>query len=299
MALRLFAVVVLALCMTAQQARAQQQFQLYAHVVDATSGNPVSALDPADLRVMENGVEVKVLKAEPINWPVKLQLLVDNGVGLGSQNLQILREGLRGLLAALPEGVEVTIVTTAPQPRQLVRATTDRKAMVDGLGRLTPDTGAGRFVESLNEATQRIEKDKSDAFPVIISVGTSSGDANVMERDINRMFERLQKRPTTVHVVLLNATGGSLSGGANQTQVGLAVTKYTRGRFENIAAATRLATLLPEFGKQVAESHAKQSQQFRLTIERAPGATGDIGQIGGGARTGLVVKGLSMDGVLP
>jgi hypothetical protein len=166
------------------------------------------------------------------------------------------------------------------------------------LSRLAPDSGAGRFVESMNEATQRIEKDKTDHFPVIIMSGTSSGDANVLDRDVKRIFERIQKKPTTVHVVLLNSTGSS-SGGANQTQVGLAVTEATRGRYESIAAPTRLATLLPEIGKQVAASHEKQSHQFRITAERPSGAKGDVGQVGAGARGGLQVRGLSMDGRLP
>jgi hypothetical protein len=294
---KLFLAVAVVLCTTALDVSAQQQFQLYASVVDA-SGKAVEKLEPTDLRVMEGGVEAKVIKVEPVNWPVKVQLLLDNGIGLGAGNLQILKDGVKGLIEALPDNLEVTIVTTAPQPRFLVRPTTDKAMMIDGLSRLAPDSGAGRFVESMNEATQRIEKDKTDYFPVIIMSGTSSGDANVLDRDVKRIFERIQKKPTTIHVVLLNSTGSS-SGGANQTQVGMAVTEATRGRYESIAAATRLATLLPEIGKQVAESHEKQSHQFRLTVERPAGAKGEMGQVGAGARGGLAVRGLSMDGRLP
>ena len=295
---KLLIAVAVVLCATARDVRAQEQFQIYASVVDG-SGNAVTTLTPADLRVMEGGVEAKVIKVEPVNWPVKVQLLLDNGVGLGAGNLQILKDGVKGLIEALPDNLEVTIVTTAPQPRFLVRPTTDKAMMIEGLSRLAPDSGAGRFVESMNEATQRIEKDKTDHFPVIIMMGTSSGDANVMERDVKRIFERIQKKPTTVHVILLNSTAGSATGGANQTQVGLAVTEATRGRYESIAAATRLATLLPEIGKQVAVSHEKQSHQFRLTVERPAGAKGEMGQVGAGARSGLAVRGLSMDGRLP
>lgn len=231
----LFAVAVL-LGATAPGVHAQQnQFQVYASVVDG-AGNPVAALEPADVRVMEGGVEAKVVKVEPVNWPIKVQLLLDNGIGLGNQNIQILKDGVKGLIEALPDNLEVTIVTTAPQPRFLVRPTTDKAMMIDGLSRLAPDSGAGRFVESMNEATQRIEKDKTDHFPVIISSATRSGDANVLERDVKRIFERIEKKPTTVHVILLNQAG-SATGGANQTQVGLAVTQATRGRYENIAAA--------------------------------------------------------------
>ena len=290
--------VALAVCVAATDARAQQTFQIYASVADAT-GKALTALEPADLKVMEDGVEAKVVKAEPVNWPVKVQLLVDNGIGLGGGNIQTLKDGIKGLIEALPDNLEVTIVTTAPQPRFLVRPTTDKAMMIEGLSRLAPDSGAGRFVESMNEATQRIEKDKTDQFPIIISFATSSGDANVRDNDVKNIFARVQKKPTTVHVVLLNSTTGSSTGGANQTQVGLAVTQATRGRYESIAAPTRIATLLPEIGKQVAESVAKQTKQFRVTVERPAGKSGDLGKVSAGARSGISLLGLSMDGHLP
>jgi hypothetical protein len=297
MRLKLLVAFALVLCATAGHVAAQQQFQVYASIVDP-SGNPLTTLQPADLRVMENGTEAKVLKAELVSFPVKVQLLLDTGIGLGGGNLQILKDGVKGFLEALPDNLEVTIVTTAPQPRFLVRATTDKAMLIEGLSRLAPDSGAGRFVESLNEATQRIERDKTDHSPVIVMSATSSGDTNVMERDVKRIFERIQKKPTTVHVILLNSTS-SASGGANQTQVGMAVTQMTRGRYENIAAATRLATLLPEIGKQVAESAKKQSAQFRITVERPSGASGELGKVSAGARGGLILQGLSLDGRLP
>ena len=290
--------VALALCIAGGDVRAQQQISLYASVADVT-GKPVATLEPADLKVLEGGVEAKVVKVEPINFPVKVQLLLDNGIGLGGQNIQSLKDGVKGLIEALPENLEVTIVTTAPQPRFLVRATTNKAMMIEGLSRLAPDSGAGRFVESMNEATQRIEKDKTDHFPVIISSATSSGDANVLERDVKRIYERIQNRPTTVHVILLNSTTGSASGGANQTQIGLQVTQATRGRYESIAVPTRLATLLPEIGKQVAASHEKQSHQFKITVERPAGKSGELGQLSAGARSGLALQGLSLDGRLP
>jgi hypothetical protein len=290
--------VALALCIATSGVRAQQQISLYASVADAT-GKPLATLEPTDLRVMEGGVEAKVVKVEPASFPVKVQLLLDNGIGLGGQNIQSLKDGVKGLIEALPENLEVTIVTTAPQPRFLVRPTTDKAMMIEGLSRLAPDSGAGRFVESMNEATQRIEKDKSDHIPVIISQATSSGDANVRDRDVKQIFDRVQKRPTTVHVILLNSTAGSATGGANQTQVGLAVTQATRGRYESIAVPTRLATLLPEIGKQVAASHEKQSHQFKITVERPAGKSGEVGQLSAGARGGLQLQGLSMDGRIP
>ena len=41
------------------------------------------------------------------------------------------------------------------------------------------------------------------------------------------------------------------------------------GRYENFNGTTRLATLLPDIGKQIAQSVALQSHQYRISYERA------------------------------
>ena len=275
---------------------AQQQLQLLASVVDE-NGQAVTALAPGDVRVLENGTEGKVVKVEPVDKRVTLQILLDNGVGLGSENLLHLRNGVRALIEKLPEGLEVTMVTTAPQPRFLVRATTDKMALLQGVDRLTPDSGAGRFVESLNEATQRIQREKSETAPIIISAATTSGDTNVMERDVEQLMRRLQERPTTVHVVLFaGGVGRTASGGGNQTNIGIAVTNYTRGRYESINAGSRLATLLPELGDQVVQAIAQQSRQYRLVVDRPAGAKGDVGSLSlGVSRPGIRVAGVTRE----
>jgi hypothetical protein len=276
-------------------AQGSKQIQIFASVLDA-SGMPAKALEAGDVRLMENGAEAKITKVEPVNWPVKLQILLDNGVGIGASNIQQLKNGVSGLLEAMPPNLEVTIVSTAPQPRFLVKPTTDRAAALKGLELLAPDTGAGRFVESLNEATQRIEKDKGDYFPVIVSVATTSGDRDVRDSDVERMMKRLEARPTTVHVILYSGGTQSSSGGANQTNIALNVTKYTGGKFDNINSATRIAALLPEWGKTVATAVERQSHQFRITADRPAGASGDIGKISAGAKSPLSLAGLSFDG---
>jgi len=256
-------------CVFAVETSAQKQFQLYATILDST-GQPAATLAPEDVRVTADDKEAKVLKVEPIEWTTKVQILLDNGTGVGQGNLSQLRNGLRALLESLPPGLEITVVTTAPQPRFLVRATTDRQAQLTGVDRLAPDTGAGRFVESLNEALQRFERDKSEFFGVIVSLGTTVGDNNVPDRDINQIFERAQKKPTTVHVVMLSAGAQSASGGFLQQEVGQRIAKSTSGRYENINAPSRIATLLPEIGAQVAKaSQQGQSRQFRITAEHS------------------------------
>jgi hypothetical protein len=289
---------VLSMCLFAAVTSAQQQIQLYATIVDS-AGAPVTTLKPDDVRVLENGVEAKVVKVEPITWTTKVQLLIDNGSGLGAGNLSQLRTGVRGLIEALPMGVEVTLVTTSPQPRFIVRATTDREAQLAGIDKIAPDTGAGRFIESLNEALQRIERDKTDFYPVIVSLGTTSGDARVLDRDVNQINERLEKRPTTVHVVILSGGAATASGGFIQQEVGMRVSKYTRGRYEAINASSRIATLLPEIGAQIAKGSQGQSQQFRITADRPGGASGAASNLSMSAKAGMAVTSLTMDGRIP
>lgn len=276
-------------------AQNSKQIQIFASILDGT-GAPAKTVEPGDIRLMENGADAKVTKVEPVNWPVKIQILLDNGIGLGAQNIQQLKNGVQALVQALPDNLEVTMVATSPQPRFLTRPTTDRAAVQKGLDLLAPDSGAGRFVESLNEATQRIEKDKAEYFPVIISVGTMSGDTNVKDSDVERMMKRLEARPTTVHVILFNSGAASASGGGNQTQIGISVTKYTGGKFENINSAQRIQSLLTDWGKEVATMVERQSHQFRVTADRPAGASGDIGKISMGAKSPLVLSGLSFDG---
>jgi len=280
-------------------ALAQQPFVFFASIADST-GAPLATLAPDDLKIVENGVAGKVVKVEPIDWPIRLQVLVDNGTGMGEALVQ-LRNGLKGLVMAMPEGIEMSLITTAPQPRNVVRPTTDRQAIVQGIDRITPDGGAARFVEALNEAAARVDKDKGSYFPVVVIVGSTAAEGSqVLERDVQRMLQRFSDRAATVHVIMVNGGGISTNSvsGANQTNIGIAVSKQTGGRYEAIAASTRLATLLPEIGEQVAKSHVRQSHQFRITFERPGTASGAIGEIGMATRPGTTPT-LTINGRMP
>jgi len=278
---------------------AQNTFQFFVSLVDG-QGAPVATLGPDDLKVQENGADGKVTKIEPIDWPVKVQVLIDNGTGMDQALVQT-RNGLKGFVEALPEGIEMSLITTAPQPRYIVKPTMDRQAMIQGTDRIAPDSGAARFIEGLSEAASRIDKEKGNYFPVVVILGSTTAEgSSIVERDIQRMLQRFSDRAATVHVVMLStgAQSGRSVAGANQTQIGDAAAKTTGGRYDNIAAMTRIATLLPEIGAQIAKSHARQSHQFRVTFQRPNGASGAIGQIGASTRPGVTPT-LTINGRMP
>ena len=239
------------------------------------------------------------MKVEPIDWPVKVQMLIDNGTGMDSALVQI-RNGVKGFVEALPDGDRDVAVHNRPAAPEHRPADHGQAGMVQGADRIVPDSGAPRFIEALNEAAARVDKDKGNYFPVVVILGSTTAEgSSFIERDVQRMLQRFAER-STVHVIMYTtgAQSAGSGGGANQTAVGDAVAKNTGGRYDNIAAANRLATLLPEIGAQIAQSHARQSHQFRLTFQRPNGASGALGQVGAQVRAGLTSS-ITINGRLP
>jgi hypothetical protein len=276
MTLRPGLAVLVALGLSAATLSAQTQFTLLAALTDPASGKPVETLTPADVQVTEDGVTATIVKVEPVVRSVKVQVLIDNGAGIG-RNIVELRTGVRGLLERMPPDIETTLVTTSPQARFLVRATKNRDELLKGVDRLAPDNGTGRFTESLSEAAERANKDK-DAFTVIITAGSTSGDARILESDMQQALDRINGKPMIVHV-LLYAGEKSASGGITQVEVGERAAKMSGGRYEFINSMNRYSTLLPELGNEVAKQLTGNTRQFRLTVQRPQGKKGDLGKV--------------------
>jgi hypothetical protein len=273
---------------------AQKQGQLFIKLV-GPDGSPVTDLQASDVKVTEDGVECATVKLEPVDWPIKLQVLVDNGKS-NTNPINSLRDGLKGLFDQIPVGVEMSMYTTSPQPRAIVKPTTDKQKLIDGISLIAPDGGAGAFFDALSEAASRTDKDKTPHFPVILMVGSDFGRIQALDRDYQKLQDNIIKHAMTVHIIVMGG-GGSTSGGGVQTEIGLNVTKISGGRYENITTTTRLATLLPELGKRIAESQARQSHQYRVIYER-PGSAKAGTQIGASvARQGTPL--LSIDGHMP
>src|SRR5687767_2442579 len=276
MSFRWFVPVLVVLSLCAAGVRAQEQFTLLATVLDPEKGTPVESLTPADVRVSEDGQPAKVTKVEAVVRQVKVQVLIDNGVGIGS-NLAELRSGVRNLLSGLPPDFETTVVTTAPQGRILVRPTKNREELLKGVDRLAPDSSTGRFTESLSEAVERANKEK-DTYTVIICAATTSGDGQVMATQMQRVIKALGGRPIIVHVLMYSGER-SATGGDAQIDLGQRVTKMTGGRYENINNMTRYVTLLPELGADVAKQATGNTRQFRITAQRPDGKKGEFGKL--------------------
>ena len=255
---------ILAATALAPSVSAQKQGQVFVSLTSA-DGKPVDGLNAGDVVITEDKIECKTLKVEPIAWPTRVHVLVDNGKP-NTEPINPLRDGLKAFFTAMPDGTEMSMYVTAGTPRPIVKLTADKQKLIDGIGLIAPDRGTGMFFEALSEAADRIDKDnKTPHFDVIVMVGSDLGDSRFQDRDYQKLQETIFYHGVTTHVTLTVGHGGS--GAGTQVDIGIALTKLSGGRFENIGNPLRLATLLPEIAKQIADSIKLQSHQYRITYE--------------------------------
>jgi hypothetical protein len=262
---------------------AQREVTFFVSATTIT-GEIVTDLKAEEVRITEDGKEGSTLRVVPVAWPVKLTVLVDNGFQTGTLLTQY-RNGLKSLFSGIPAGVEASLITLAPQPRWVVRSTTDKIQLQNGVDRITPDSSASRMVEGLIEAASRIEQEQRkevNSFPVIVVVSTTGPEGSTaVDRDVERMATRLTTYPARVHVIMLStgATSPTHLIGARQVHVGKSIADMTGGRYEAIAAPTAVSSLLSDFAETIGEAHNYQRQQYKVTVQRPAGADGPFGQL--------------------
>jgi len=284
---------------------AQQAIQVFLSAVDG-DGKPVADLKAEEVNILVDGSVCKTTKYEEINWPVKLTLMVDNGP-VHTDALRQLREALRLFVAELPTDMEVSVVSIDPAPRWIYRPSNDRVKLLSSLDLLIPDQGAPKFIDALSEAADRVDKDKKDKnkekgnyFPVFMMVGSAGLEgSNPRDYQVNKLFKQVSDNSVTVHIVMQQNSQRSvdIASGTNQIEVGLRLTMMTGGRYESINSETRLSTLLPEYGKQIAKSHQRQSHQYRITCQPSGGGTPK--QIAANTSRAGMSAALTLDGRVP
>jgi len=284
---------------------AQAPLTLYVSATDA-SGMPITDLKAEEVVMSENGNPGKVTAAEKFSLPIKLTVALDNGPGSG-QSLGFYRNGLSALVKALPEDVEVTVISMAPQPRIVVKSTANHAEAIKGITRVAPDEQSARFTDTLVEYSQRLDKENKDKklnyAPYLIIVSTTAAEAASYQRDeIEKAMTNFVKFGARLSVAMTTtrnsssleqrtATAASANAGptasddvqdlnnGRQALIAMPLSKSTNGKYEALAQPSRLETLLPEWGKMVAAIHTKQVNQYKLSITRPAGATGGLNNL--------------------
>jgi hypothetical protein len=270
--------------------QAQGPVTLYVSATDA-NGATVSDIKPEEFSYKEAGQAGKVTSIEKFSLPIKLTIVVDNSPD-SAQALSSYRTGLTELVKVLPADVEVTLVTMAPQPRTVVKPTTNRDEINRGITRFAPESESGsaaRFTDSLVEYAKRLDKERNDSkekrlpySPALIVVSTTAAESTSYQMpDMEKALGTIANTGTRVMVAMTTTKTGNTEAtqdmnSGRQALIAIPLTKATRGRYEALAQFNRLATLLPEFGKNLAEAHKRQVDQVKVTIERPAGSTGPL-----------------------
>jgi len=259
---------------------AQEEIQFVISARDA-AGRPVTDLTTDDVLMSENGVGYPILKVEPFHMPVRVTIAVDNGI-LSHDALGHYRTGLEGLVKALPPEVEVALIAMAPQPRFVVQSTLDRARLLRGINAVAPEDAAPRFADTLVEYAKRLQdafnKTKHfDSLPVLVLVSTSAPEhTSYAGATITASVDHLVSRKAKVFVAMTTTIQGPGGDNGQQSMLAIPLAKGTNGRYEALANSTRLMTLLPEFGADIASLHALRHNQVLVTAMRQIGVTGPL-----------------------
>jgi len=281
------------------------------------SGNPVTDLKPEEVLFSDKGGKGKVIKFEPFALPVKVTIGVDNGSDIDSKGNPVptsalaignYRNGLKGFVEAFPEGTEMTLITTSPQPRMVVKPTTDRAAILRGLTGFAPESERPRFTDTLVEYSQRLEKETKDSkfkmyVPIMLMVSTAANESSSYQpSEVQKAVNFLAQRRVKLYVTVNSTRSGDAAATADlnnnrQAIISIPATKAMNGRFETLAIFNRLDTLLPEMGTELAAYAKRLTTQYMVTVQRA--GTGPVEGVAIEiAREGLTGS-VSLDGYFP
>jgi hypothetical protein len=281
------------------------------------SGNPVTDLKPEEVLFSEKAGKGKIVKFEPFALPVKVTIGVDNGSDIDSKGNPVptsalaignYRNGLKGFVEAFPEGTEMTLITTSPQPRMVVKPTTDRAAILRGLTGFAPENERPRFTDTLVEYSQRLEKETKDSkfkmyVPIMLMVSTAANESSSYQpSEVQKAVNFLAQRRVKLYVTVNSTRSGDGAATADlnnnrQAIISIPATKAMNGRFETLAIFNRLDTLLPEMGTELAAYAKRLTTQYMVTVQR-PGTGPVEGVAIEIAREGLTGS-VSLDGYFP
>ena len=268
---------------------------VYLSVVDQ-KGVPVPSVEASDIVVSEEAGRSTVQSVRAFSWPLKVTVLVDNGPRT-DVSLVHYRTGLQKFFAGLPRAVPVSLIATAPNPRWLIRETTDRVQIEKGISRITSDEGLGRFSDALIEYADRLSEEFQGVsreqlqpyLPVLVSIATTHADGSLVRRaSLANMITLLRKHRVWTNLIMMSpawspTAPGELpaleANGGQNAEIAKAVQELTRGSYVPITGSGTSALsskILPELAQQITLRDTRQMKQHRIVIERPAGAKGPM-----------------------
>jgi hypothetical protein len=143
--------------------------------------------------------------------------------------------------------------------------------------------------------SQRLDKEAKDPkvkpyIPVLVMVSTASSESSSYQPpEVKNGLTALVARHARLFVTVNSTRSGDATASADmntnrQAIIAIPTTKALNGRYEAIAIFNRLQTLLPEYGKEIADYHKRLTSQYLVSVKRAGAGPIEGVQIESGAR---------------
>src|SRR5687767_11651799 len=287
--------IVAGLATVAAARQASEESAIYVLALDA-KGAPLLDLKEKDIAIREDVGTSNIVSVRRFGWPIKVTVLVDNGPRT-TEALVHYRAGLKKFFAGLPPRVPVSLIATAPNPRWLLKETTDRVQIEKGVNLITIDEGLPRFSDALIEFASRLDAEFRNVegpqlppyLPVLVSIATTHQDGSNVRRETNlKMLTSLRQHRVWTNMIMV-APGRALTepGGlpvveadeGQNAEIAKIVQEVTRGRYVPITGSGTSAlssTILPGLAEEIALRYLRQMTQHRIVFERPASATGTM-----------------------
>ena len=245
---------------------AQDQGFVYSFVMNQT-GQPVTDLTAEDFVVTEDGNEAEVVSAEIMTEPMKIALMVDNGIRIrNGQAINPLRDAVTSFLQTLPPQHLVSLYTIGGNIRRILDFTDNREELIEEGQSIFSDSGDTlRMLDGIRETLER-RFEEDDTWPVFVMLITDApeGSAFMNQNRYNQFMQNLREKGVIVHTILWSSQNRS-----NNTE-GFAINlaNNTGGRFQSIAAVNGMDEVVGQLAVDMGNHYDEVSSRYRVVWNR-------------------------------
>ena len=190
---------------------AQDQGFVYSFVMNQT-GQPVTDLTAEDFVVTEDGNEAEVVSAAIMTEPMKIALMVDNGIRIrNGQAINPLRDAVTSFLQTLPPQHLVSLYTIGGNIRRILDFTDNREELIEEGQSIFSDSGDTlRMLDGIRETLER-RFEEDDTWPVFVMLITDApeGSAFMNQNRYNQFMQNLREKGVIVHTILWSSQNRS------------------------------------------------------------------------------------------
>ena len=250
------------------------QTQLYVQVFDQRTGRIVTDLRETEVVVRKDGVAYPVLDVRAANLPIKLTVVVDNGVA-ASRAFGRMQDGLRGFFGRLRANQSMSLLTLSPRPRWVLRGAYDRDEIRDGVERMAVESDSpAPLLDGVVEATEWLAAESQLHRPVVVIVSADGADvsADLVTR-FDPLMERVRRNGITVHsLVMSTPRPASFEHRMSVPEaLGRDLSAATGGSYSSIILGSSLDQPLADIAERIRSRSRELATQYLIRFERPEG----------------------------